>query len=684
MGGSEGIQKRWASDNLDEKILALKQALKAGKAALESLCKNSNPEFLLVRLVASYALQHNKGDSTFEQLLQDYPLWQPVRTVYIPFPEHRDEYSSSRFSLLDCTISPDRGFLLCAGCTLDDNPHLPDTVYSWYSYVLNLKSGKKKVHLGSLVNSSIAAATPECRVMIPRLWDARNSEILCFSYQVYNWNTSQTYGLSIFSPERDRWSVSIQTIISPDGQTLFLTLDEKVLMIDLPNKGERGISVNLDVESPRIRHSLTGNSNRVKNLALTPDGRTLATCDCHGNFFIWDLQTLELRHSFIDDSGSGELLAISADGRILVSSLDKQIFIWDIESGTLKNTLTFPTYLLRSLRISPDGQILATHSGGVRGKFLFWHIPSGELLDTAPGELLSHDFQMLLSSGGGIDVWEAAEFFAAPQNQPPTPSNDTQSQATEAPNETQIAEEISTTSSTPLISSQEVITKSQTPEPSNDTQSQPTEPSNATQMAEEISTTYSNALIYSKEIIANPKHDSRWVDSLATDLDEQLLGCKIVAYKIQWFTGGWTNWYIPGINDLYQQTNLGEPVRRVWAHFNEHRHQYLSIPLDDKNSLRSFSESDRAVIPQLAGDSGVKYFEGEPANDTRWANTLSLDIDREITGHQILAYQIQLANKDWSGWLIPGYQDIYQDSQKSTHRWWAYFSHSSYRYLYME
>lgn len=634
LGGSEGIQKRWASDNLDEKILALKQALKADKAALESLCKNSKNEFLLVQLVASYALQHNKGDRTFEQLLQDYPLWQPVRTFTIAIPK-TDAYSSAGLSLWESALSPDQRFIFYEVWKEDDNPHLPDhkrPVYDEYAYVLDLKSGNRENFWGF---SWPPFPNLECRTWEP----SRINDKGYLAYRWFDWNDRKEYSLKLSVPTTQKPFKSGKSILSPDGQLLFIAIEEKICIIDL--------------KSRKLKHTLTGNSEPVENLALTPDGRTLATCDRHGNFFIWDLQTLVLRHSFIGNSGFGTMLALSPDGRILASSCSPQICIWDIESGTLKHNLTSPDYSLTSLAISPDGQILATRCT----KFLFWHIPSGELLDTGPWGLLSHDFQLLLSlaqdrlkDSTGIDVWEAAEFFAAHQSQP-----------TEAPNDTQI-----------FVA---------------DPPSQPIEAPNDTQIAEAISTTYSNALIYAQYIISEPKRDSRWVNSLDTDLDEQLLGCKIVAYKIQWFSGTWTNWYVPGINDLYQKTNLGESVRRVWSHFNDHRHQYLSIPIDDKNSLRSFSEFDRGLIPQLAGPSGVKYFEGEPTNNTRWANTLSLDIDREITGHQIIAYQIQLANKDWSRWLIPGYQDIYQvyhDSEKSLHRWWAYFSHSSYRYLYME
>jgi len=86
---------------------------------------------------------------------------------------------------------------------------------------------------------------------------------------------------------------------------------------------------------------------------------------------------------------------------------------------------------------------------------------------------------------------------------------------------------------------------------------------------------YPAALTCAFDTVCSPKEDSRWVDDLSLDPDVKLAGVKIVAYRIHWFSGSWSPWYVPGVNDLYQKTNLGEPERRAWACFNDHTHNYI-------------------------------------------------------------------------------------------------------------
>jgi len=78
---------------------------------------------------------------------------------------------------------------------------------------------------------------------------------------------------------------------------------------------------------------------------------------------------------------------------------------------------------------------------------------------------------------------------------------------------------------------------------------------------------YTQAQVVAEKL--GPRADPRWVsNSLDLSLDQKLLGCKIVVYRIQWFDGDWSAWFQPGVNDLYIKS--GEPLRRYWACFNDH------------------------------------------------------------------------------------------------------------------
>ncbi|KAK3608293.1 hypothetical protein CHS0354_030743 [Potamilus streckersoni] len=49
--------------------------------------------------------------------------------------------------------------------------------------------------------------------------------------------------------------------------------------------------------------------------------------------------------------------------------------------------------------------------------------------------------------------------------------------------------------------------------------------------------------------------DCRWAAGLNINVDQVILKGRIVAYKIQWFSGSWSGWYVPGINDIDSKYN---------------------------------------------------------------------------------------------------------------------------------
>src|SRR3989338_7711531 len=49
---------------------------------------------------------------------------------------------------------------------------------------------------------------------------------------------------------------------------------------------------------------------------------------------------------------------------------------------------------------------------------------------------------------------------------------------------------------------------------------------------------------------------------------------EILKYRIRWFNGSWSAWYVPGQNDIDWKTNTDGSKRRVWAYFDDHVHEY--------------------------------------------------------------------------------------------------------------
>ncbi|WAR17215.1 hypothetical protein MAR_031809 [Mya arenaria] len=60
---------------------------------------------------------------------------------------------------------------------------------------------------------------------------------------------------------------------------------------------------------------------------------------------------------------------------------------------------------------------------------------------------------------------------------------------------------------------------------------------------------------------------------------------RIVAYKIRWFSGRWSGWYVPGLNDIDEKFNpsskpcpmayKANSMRRRWANFYDHTHEFI-------------------------------------------------------------------------------------------------------------
>lgn len=78
-----------------------------------------------------------------------------------------------------------------------------------------------------------------------------------------------------------------------------------------------------------------------------------------------------------------------------------------------------------------------------------------------------------------------------------------------------------------------------------------------------------------------PTHDLRWVQGLSTEVDHAITGCNIVAHKLRWGGGSWSDWYVVGVNDIDPKYNYASyspgngSLRRMWAYFYDHSHVYI-------------------------------------------------------------------------------------------------------------
>ena len=95
-----------------------------------------------------------------------------------------------------------------------------------------------------------------------------------------------------------------------------------------------------DVTTGEIRLTLTDKRALATSIALSPDGKTVATGGPDA-LYLWDTITGEHRGTFAESSGWGYGIAFSSDGSTVAArNQNDSVRLWDARTGAHK--LTFP------------------------------------------------------------------------------------------------------------------------------------------------------------------------------------------------------------------------------------------------------------------------------------------------------------------------------------------------------
>jgi WD40 repeat protein len=170
--------------------------------------------------------------------------------------------------------------------------------------------------------------------------------------------------------------------VSQDGNTLIGGGDSNVIIWSWNSKKWKW---------ERIR-TLTGHSQSITSLVISPNGKNLISSSENQTVKFWDLETGKEINTFLKLDRQIKTIAISPDGETLITSdeifhqinsqyrTDSSIKIWDIHTGNLLTEIN-PGYEMGKLVISSDSKILMTCSRW--GEFLkIWDLNTGEHLTT--------------------------------------------------------------------------------------------------------------------------------------------------------------------------------------------------------------------------------------------------------------------------------------------------------------
>lgn len=180
---------------------------------------------------------------------------------------------------------------------------------------------------------------------------------------------------------------------------------------------DQHIEILNDANGQRLR-SLHTHFDRVTSVAISPDGAQVAVANARFNEIqIWTWQQPAVVRTLQGHTRGVRALAISADGRFLASaSTDQSVRLWNLQDGTYLRTFGAHRMVASSVVLSKDGA--TAYTAAWDGLIHVWKTSDGMLLRTLQGHTreiaslaLSEDNSLLLSAS--VDqtarLWKLAD-----------------------------------------------------------------------------------------------------------------------------------------------------------------------------------------------------------------------------------------------------------------------------------
>ncbi len=135
-----------------------------------------------------------------------------------------------------------------------------------------------------------------------------------------------------------------------------------------------------DADTGRVLVDVDTHDQRIHSLAFAPDGRRVLSSSEDGRVLVWDSESGRILRQFQGQGGPAQAVAFSHDGRwVAVGSADGTVRIWNSEDGkSVGQAFKHGAGSIVSLAFSPDDRRMAS-ACLEEGTVKVWEVGSGQL-----------------------------------------------------------------------------------------------------------------------------------------------------------------------------------------------------------------------------------------------------------------------------------------------------------------